>query len=276
MKSFKIGIQLYSLRKVIEEIGMDAVLKKVKELGYDCVEFAGFAGHTAEEIKAMLEKYDLEAISVHQTPNVFIDNAQETIDYLKTIGVKYCVVPWYERGKLTGTPEWENTVKFFNEVADLLEKNGIKMGYHNHDFEYDEYEGKYVIDYLFEAVPKLSPEFDTGWVTYAAESPAKYIEKYADRVEIIHLKDFYAKKLKSGPVYALIDDKGNVEGKDDKADNGFMYKACGSGLLDVPSIVEAADKADVKYLIVEFDESPENEPLEDARLSREYLRSLGL
>lgn len=276
MKSFKVGIQLYSLRNVIEEIGMDAVLKKVKELGYTCVEFAGYAGHSAEEIKAMLDKHGLEAISVHQTPNVFIDNAQETINYLKKIGVKYCVVPWYERGKLVGTPEWEDTVKLFSETAELLKKNGIKMGYHNHDFEYDEYEGKYVIDHLFEAVPELSPEFDTGWVTYAGESPAKYIEKYADRVEIIHLKDFYAKKLKSGPVYALIDDKGNAEGSDDKADNGFMYKACGRGLLDVPAVLEAADKANAEYLIVEFDESPENEPLEDARLSREYLRSLGL
>lgn len=276
MKKFKIGIQLYSLRTVIEEIGMDAVLGKVKELGYDCVEFAGYAGHSAEEIKAMLDKYGLDAVSVHQGPDVFIDKAQETVDYLKTLGVKYCVVPWYGREKLTGTPEWENTVKFFNEVAKLLKENGIQMGYHNHDFEYDEYEGKYIIDYLFEAVPGMNPEFDTGWVTYAGENPAAYIEKYADRVEIIHLKDFYAKKLKSGPVYALIDDSGKVEGKDDKADNGFMYKACGRGRLDIPAIVEAAEKANAEYLIVEFDQSPENEPLEDAKISREYLRSLGL
>ena len=214
MKKFKVGIQLYSLRDVIEEIGMDEALAEVKKLGYDCVQFAGYAGHSAEELKAMLEKHGLEAISVHQGPDVFIDRAEETVNYLKTIGVKYCAVPWYGRDKLIGTPEWENTVKLFSDSAKLLADNGIKMCYHNHDFEYDEYEGKYINDHIFDAVPGLAPEFVTGWVTYAGENPAKYIEKYADKVDIIHLKDFYAKKLKSGPVYALIDDSGNVEGKD--------------------------------------------------------------
>lgn len=276
MKKFKVGIQLYSLREVIEEIGMDAVLAEVKKLGYDCVEFAGYAGHSAEEIKAMLEKYGLEAISVHQVPDVFVDKAEETVNYLKTIGVKYCAVPWYGREKLIGNPEWENTVKLFNDTAKLLAENGIKMCYHNHDFEYEKYEDKYVIDHIFEAVPELCPEFDTGWVTYAGENPAAYIEKYADKVDIIHLKDFYAKKLKSGPVYALIDENGNAEGGTSKEDNGFMYKACGRGLLDVPAILAAAEKVDAECVIVEFDESPENTPLEDAKISREYLKSLGL
>lgn len=276
MKKFKVGIQLYSLRKVIEEIGMDAVLAEVKKLGYDCVEFAGYAGHTAEEIKAMLDKYGLEAISVHQVPDVFIDKAQETVDYLKTIGVKYCAIPWYAKEKLIGNPEWEETVKLFNNTAEILAKNGIKLCYHNHDFEFEKYEDKYVIDYIFEAVPALCPEFDTGWVTYAGEKPVAYIEKYADKVDIIHLKDFYAKRLKSGPVYALIDESGNAEGGNTLADNGFMYKATGSGLLDVPAILAAAEKVDAECVIVEFDESPENPPLEDARLSREYLKSLGV
>lgn len=276
MKKFRVGIQLYSLRNVIEEKGMDAVLAEVKKLGYDCVEFAGYAGHSAEEIKAMLEKHGLDAISVHQGPDVFIDKAQETIDYLKTIGVKYCAIPWYGREKLIGTPEWENTVKLFCDIAEKLAANGIKLCYHNHDFEYDMYEDKYIIDHIFEAVPGLSPEFDTGWVTYAGENPAAYIEKYADKVDIIHLKDFYAKKLKSGPVYALIDDSGKVEGKDSKADNGFMYKANGRGLLDIPAILAAAEKVDAECVIVEFDESPENPPLEDAKISREYLKSLGI
>ncbi len=276
MKKFRVGIQLYSLRNVIEEIGMDAALAEVKKLGYDCVEFAGYAGHTAVEIKAMLEKYGLDAISVHQGPDVFIDKAEETIEYLKTIGVKYCAIPWYNRDKLIGYPEWEDTVKLFSGAAKKLAENGIKMCYHNHDFEYDKYEDKCIIDHIFETIPELSPEFDTGWVTYAGEKPAKYIEKYADRVEIIHLKDFYAKKLKSGPVYALIDDEGNAEGGNTLADNGFMYKPLGSGLLDVPAVLSAAEKADAECVIVEFDESPENPPLEDARLSREYLKSLGV
>ena len=88
MKKFKIGLQLYSIRENVEK-DMDAALKAVKEMGYDCVEFAGFFGKSAEEVRAMLDKYGLEAISVHQTAEPWLKEGQKAIDYLKTDGVKF-------------------------------------------------------------------------------------------------------------------------------------------------------------------------------------------
>ena len=70
MKKFKIGLQLYSVRDDMEK-DMDLTLKQVKEMGYDCVEFAGYFGKSAEEVKAILDKYGLEAVSVHQRHEVF-------------------------------------------------------------------------------------------------------------------------------------------------------------------------------------------------------------
>ena len=101
------------------------------------------------------------------------------------------------------------------------------------------------------------------------------ILKYAGKMKTLHLKDFTCKKLASGPVYALIDDEGN-EIKNDKDDNGFRFCPLGKGMQDFPAILDAAEKCGIDYVIVEQDQSYETPALEAARISREYLKSLGL
>ena len=275
MKKFKIGLQLYSIRDM--EKDMDSALRQVKEMGYDCVEFAGYFGHSAEEVKAMLDKYGLECVSVHQAPQLFVDEGQKAVDYIKTLGVKYAAVPWYEKDKLAGSPEWDNTVKMFTEVAELLKKNGIKMMYHNHDFEFNKVDGKFILDWIYDTIPQdlIEPEVDTCWVHYAGYNPAEYLLKYSGRINIVHLKDFACKNLGGGPVYALIDEDGN-EKKGSKEDNGFEFRPVGHGIQDIPSIIEASEKAGASVLIVEQDQSNDRPPMEAAKMSREYLKSLGL
>ena len=78
MKKFRIGLQLYSIRDAMEK-DMDAALKAVKEMGYDCVEFAGYFGKSAEEVKALLDKYGLECVSVHQAPQLFKDDRRKVL-----------------------------------------------------------------------------------------------------------------------------------------------------------------------------------------------------
>ncbi|MBR2132709.1 MAG: sugar phosphate isomerase/epimerase, partial [Oscillospiraceae bacterium] len=94
MKQFKVGLQLYSVRGDMEK-DFYGTLKAVKEAGYDYVEFAGYYGHTAEEVRGMLDELGLTCISVHQGPDLFINKGQEAVDYLTTIGAKYCAIPWY-------------------------------------------------------------------------------------------------------------------------------------------------------------------------------------
>lgn len=276
MKKFKIGLQLYSIREDMEK-DMDSALRQVKEMGYDCVEFAGYFGHSAEEVKAMLDKYGLECVSVHQAPQLFVDEGQKAVDYIKTLGVKYAAVPWYEKDKLAGSPEWDNTVKIFTDVAELLKKNGIKMMYHNHDFEFNKVDGKFILDWIYDTIPQdlIEPEVDTCWVHYAGYNPAEYLLKYSGRINIVHLKDFACKNLGGGPVYALIDEDGN-EKKGSKEDNGFEFRPVGHGIQDIPSIIEASEKAGASVLIVEQDQSNDRPPMEAAKMSREYLKSLGL
>ena len=277
MKKFKIGLQLYSVRGEMEK-DMAGTLKAVKEMGYDYVEFAGYFGKSAEEIRALLDEYGLTCISVHQGLDFYVNDGQKAVDYIKTLGARYSAIPWYAGEKLAGSAEWENTKALFTHCGELLKKNGVQMLYHNHDFEYAIVDGKYKIDHLMDEISRdlLKPEFDVCWVRYAGEDPCKHLDMYAGEVDVLHLKDFTCKKLANGPAYALIDAEGNPVDAPSKEDNEFRYRPLGQGMQDIPAILAAAEKAGTEYLIVEQDDTYEVPSLEAVRQSREYLKSIGL
>ncbi len=276
MSRFKLGLQLFSIRDEMEK-DMDATLKAVAEMGYDCVEFAGYFDHTAEDVAAMCEKYGLEPVSVHQGHQVFFDEPEESVAYLKTLGVKYCAIPYIspERWK----NEYDVLIDEIKKVGKLLKDNGIQLMYHNHDFELLIKHGdKYVLDAMYKDVSTdlLLPQLDLCWVHYAGQDPVAYLKKYGNIKEVMHMKDFECKNLGAGPVYDLIDNKGNIplERKDQESD-GFEFRPVGYGRQNVAEIMKAAEDTKVKYVIVEQDRHPERGSLEDAKLSIDYLRSLG-
>ncbi len=274
MKKFNVGIQLYGVRNAMAE-DFEGTLKALSEMGYEYVEFAGYFGKSAEEIKAILDKYKLKCISVHQGLEFFDENPAQKCEFLKAFGVKYNVIPWYEKSKLAGTPAWEETKEKFNKAADLFKKHGMMLGYHNHDFEYEKANGKYLHDYIFEAVSedKIVPELDTCWVHYAGINPADMIYKFKGRVEIVHLKDFVCENLAGGPVYDLIDASGNDSGKKkSKEESGFKFCPLGKGRQNFEEILSACEACGTQTVIVEQDQSYDISELEAARISREYLR----
>lgn len=275
MKKFKIGLQLFSIRDAMEK-DMDAALKTVKDMGYDYVEFAGYFGKSSAEVKAILDKYDLKCISVHQTPDLFFEEGQKAFDYLKEIGAQYSAIPWYSVDSFKN--DWDGTMKKFTELGKLMKENGIQLLYHNHDFEFEKIDGEFILDKMYSTIPNelLQPQFDVCWVHYAGNNPAEYISKYSGKTKVLHLKDFVCKSLGGGPVYALIDKDGGDAKKASKEDYGFEFRPVGYGIQDFHAILEAAENIGIEYVIVEQDASPNGTPLEDAKKSREYLKTLGL
>ena len=273
MKKFNVGIQLYGVRNAMAQ-DFEGTLKAVKEMGYDYVEFAGYYGKTAEEIKEILDRIGLTCVSVHQGLDFYNDDAQKGIDYLKTFGVKYSVIPWY-RLPTPATPEWDATVKRFIDIAEKLRLNGMKLGYHNHDFEFTEtHEGKTKHDYIIEALglPLMFPELDTGWVHYAGLRPDQKIRQFSGNVPVVHLKDFVCKNFATGLVYELIDKDGNSHKGASQEDNGFEFCPLGRGRQNFAEILAACEECGTETVIVEQDETYGMTELEAARISREYLR----
>ena len=275
MKNFKVGIQLYGVKNAMQK-DFEGTLRAIKDMGYEYVEFAGYYGKSAEEIKALLDELGLSCVSVHQNLDLFKENAQAGVDFLKTLGVKYVVIPWYDKSALAGTEKWESTVLLFNKMADLFHENDMMLGYHNHDFEFKKFEGKYLHDYIFEAVPtdKIVPELDTCWVHYAGLDPADKIRDFAGRVEIVHLKDFNCKKLAGGPAYALIDADGNPIDAPSHEDNEFCFAPLGCGRQDFAKILAACEESGTEIVIVEQDAVYNGmTELEAAKISRDYLKN---
>ena len=275
MKKFNVGIQLFGVRDAMAA-DFEGTLKALSEMGYEYVEFAGYYNKSSEEIKALLDKYNLKSISVHQVLSFFDDDPQGKVDFLKGFGVKYVVVPWHDVSKLAGSEGWAETVRDFNEKAELFAKNGMVLGYHNHDFEFETFEGKYLHDYIMEAIPegKIVPELDTCWVHYAGINPAEKIRQFSGKVPVVHLKDFVCKNLGSGPVYDLIGKSGETAVKASREDNGFEFRPLGMGRQNFAEILAACEECGTETVIVEQDKTYGGmTELEAAKISRDYLKN---
>ena len=267
MKQFKIGLQLYSVRDAIEK-DLVGTLKAVKAMGYDYIESAGagFYGLGADEAKALLDEIGLTLISAHST--IITD---ENLAYYQKLGVKNVTISYYPLDKYKA--DWEGTAKYFIECSEKAAKYGMRLFYHNHDFEFETIGDKKIIDKIYTELPEgtIAPQFDVCWVTYGGSDPAEYIRKYAHKKMVMaHLKDFTCQGAVKGAVYELIE---GGEVKKSKEENLFRFRPVGQGVVDFDKVFAAAEEVGIDVLIVEQDQSYEISSLEAVKQSREYLKN---
>lgn len=268
--NFPIALQLYSVR---DDMANDfyGTLRKVKEIGYDGVEFAGLFDKTAAEIKKMCEEIGLTPISAH-VPFLDMINNPAILETYKEIGCKFVAIPYLTEEYRPGSDKFNEVIKGAEMLGKKAKELGMTLCYHNHDFEFDKIDGKYALDVLYDSVPAdiLETELDTCWVNVGGENPVDYILKYSGRANILHLKDFVG--CKSENMYALI---GIDEGEEKDTDGKFEFRPVGSGVQNFPAILEAAEKAGTKWVVVEQDEpSLGLSRMESAQKSFEFLKSL--
>ena len=151
--------------------------------------------------------------------------------------------------ELPGSEGYEAFLADIKTISAECAKYGIKLLYHNHDFEFEKIDGKNKLDILYaDTTPNvLQTQIDTCWAKVGGEDPAKYVVKYTGRAPLVHLKDFVGSK--SANMYALIDG-GEVEEKDN-AVVPFELRPVGYGIQDVLSIIKAAEYAE-KFGVDDF------------------------
>lgn len=269
-----VGLQLYSVRNELEK-DFEGTLKKVAQMGYKGVEFAGLFEKTADEVKSLLEKYSLTPVSAHVPLAQMLEDMDEVIKTYSRIGCKYIAIPYVEEKYRPGSPDYSETLKIIENLGKKAAENGITLLYHNHDFEFTKVDGEYGLDIMYSTVPAkyLQTELDTCWVNVAGENPVAYIEKYNGRTPVIHLKDFVmAGKEKPAKLYDLIglDDDTEAASEED-----FSFKPVGYGVQDIPAIIEAGKKSGAEWFIVEQDQPDKgNTEFTAAEKSINYLNSL--
>lgn len=270
MKKFPIALQLYSIRFEIGD-DVEATLKSLKEMGYDGVELAGFCGKTPEEFKAICDRVGLTPISAHVGYDDMVKNPEILKDYA-TVGCKFVAIPALVGEYCVGRARHAEVVEGIHKIAAAAKELGMKLCYHNHDFEFQTVQGEYALDILYKECPPdvLQTELDLCWVNVGGENPAEYLRKYKGRAEIVHFKDFAGKK--SDKMYALL---GVNENEKPEANEEFEFRPLGQGLQNVKELLAAAEDAETEWIIIEQDSPSKGKTaMQCVKEGVEYLRSI--
>ncbi len=195
------GIQLYTLR---DELPKDVrgVIAKVAKAGYKEVEVFGynkqngFWGLQPAEFKKLLDQHGLKSPSGHYGMDKLmseakLDEVDDAIAAGKILGHQYITMPYIDaKFRKTGA-DLKNVAAKLNMAAKRVKAAGLKMAYHNHDFEFMPIDGTTLYEVLLkETNPALvSFEMDLYWVVRAGQDPVKWFEKYPGRFAMVHVKD---------------------------------------------------------------------------------------
>jgi sugar phosphate isomerase/epimerase len=256
----KVGVQLYTVRDLMKN-DFEGTIAKVAQIGYKEVEFAGYFGRTADQVKAVLDKTGLKAPSTHVQYDELDDKFPSVIEFSKAIGLEYIICPWIHEDLRKSPDIWKQASEKFNKCGEQSKQAGMQFGYHNHWFEFLPVDGKLPYDELLKMCdPGLVKfEMDLCWITAAGADPLKYFNAYPGRFPLVHVKD-----LKTMPKIT----SGGAQNYGDTVD----LTEVGSGIIDWKRIFAQSDKAGIKHYIVEHDHP--KQPLESIKKSYEYLSTL--
>lgn len=255
-----IGLQLYTIRDAMAT-DVPGSLKKVADAGYKYLELAGYAdgkfyGYEPADFKKMVNDLGMEILSSHtqvEAQGITLENAKKMAEDHSKLSVKYCIQPWVVEEARTTVASYEKMVADWNQVGKIMKQNGIQFGYHNHNFEFANVEGK--IPFYDIMMAELDPalvtmELDLFWTTKAGQNPVDIIKKYPGRFQLFHMKDMYTKEA---PYFTTV-------GEDD-------FAPVGEGIINFREILAVKDIAGMKYMIVEQDLSRDGQPFEDIKKS---------
>ena len=267
-KRHKFGIQLYSVRDDMKKDPL-STLKELAKIGYNYVEGYGYnnrkwqGAHDASQMKMWLAESGLTMPSAHfvlkssdfdKAKGDFTDNFKRTVDDALAVGQKYFVSSSIVKEDMKDLDAFKNLCDVMNKTGELFHKNGLKLGYHNHEFEFDKLGDESMFDVMLKNVePKnLTIEMDMGWVVYANENPVEWFKKYPKRFELSHMKD------------------GNKRGTSDKKHTSCII---GQGDVDFKGIMANKKLAGLKMLIVEIEDYVVS-PLADAKVCLDNFKKL--
>ena len=240
----KFAVQMYSLRDHIKNgDDMKAVLKKVKEIGFDGVEFAGFAGLSADELKAVLDENGLVCVGAHMgLDDMKEDKIEATLDFMTTLGAKTVGIG----GADTSTEDaLNNVVSVMGGAQKAAEKRGMRVYFHNHTQEFKEPLFATVPGTIFDRIKAAcNMQIDTYWSFYAGNDNYKLISENKDKIVHLHIKD-------------------GIDG---------TPKALGEGNNDLAAVVKAAKDNGIEWLILENDD-PVPDGLSDIARSMKWLNA---
>lgn len=248
----KVALQLYSIRDILPG-NIEKCIAEVAEIGYDGVEIVNFGGDSLNEIVSAMRNNDLQVFSIHTDIHEVIACDAEKLNYYAALGCRYMPISALPDDRLPGGDKYEETLCAIRNFSETAQGYGIKLLYHNHDFDFEKAGGRYKLDILYSDLPAsiLGAELDTCWIYTAGESPLDYYKKYSDRCPILHLKDCVPEGGRKG------------------------FRELGGGVINFGPIIKEAKRCGTEWLCIEQDDpTPGMTSMECAEASCRYLKNL--
>jgi sugar phosphate isomerase/epimerase len=250
-----LGVQLYTVRDQAA-VDLPGTLAAIAQIGYKEVEtYWDVYNRPAKELRAMINDHGLSVPSGHFN----YEGLESKIDYARELGVQYMICPMLPEKMRVSIEGFEAAAAQLNAWGAKVKKAGMQLGFHNHNYEFKSFGASNG----FAALVRLTDpslvvlEMDCYWITQAGQSPLAMLQKFPDRIKMLHLKDRAAGFATS-------------QSLDGAAEH---FEAVGSGAIDWKSILAAAQKAGVQHYFVERD-SGSVPALQSLALSYKYLTGL--
>lgn len=229
-----IALQLYTMRKEAEK-DLPGMLQRVRDMGWEYVQWSGMPPLPADQIHAHLDKAGLHVVSAHCPMEPFEQDFDTALCFWKTVGVRFLGPGGMMKDCQDSLNAWSRGAQRLDAIGSKLYEAGIGLTYHNHTSEFEKFEGdpRCKLDMLMEKTrpESLRAELDLAWIHAAGASPAAYIRKYPNRCPIIHAKDIAP----------------------DFKDHDVTFKPLGEGCLDWPAIFAAGKDANIEWYVYEQD-----------------------
>ncbi|GHU89011.1 sugar phosphate isomerase [Spirochaetia bacterium] len=249
----KLAAQLYNVRdytRTPEDI--EATLRRIKAIGFDVIQISGFGPCDPDLLAGWVKELGLEVCVTHMPWPRLSDPAElkKVIAEHKKMGCDHIGLGSRPDSVYPNTYEgWTRFIKKANEISKQLQGEGLTFGYHNHDFEFQKWNGVTAIDRIIEECPDLKFILDTFWVQAGGGNPLKYIKKLNGRIKVIHFKDF---KIQ---------------------DRTRKFAEIGEGNLDWDEIIPLCKAQNIPYAAIEQDNDWLIDPFESLAQSRKFLLS---
>ena len=244
----KVGLQLYSVRDLMKA-DLPGTLRKVAQIGYKEVEFAGYFGRSPAQIRALLKQNGLTSPSSHIGLDILEKDSVRAFADAKAIGHQWVTMPYIPEERRKTVDDWNKIIDLLNQLGPQAKAAGLRLAYHNHDFEIRPVNGVRPLDMMLDKTdPSLVDfEMDLYWVVFGGGDPLDFFNRHPKRFAMVHVKD------SAGP-----------------PDNKMVD--VGKGTIDFPKIFAQSDKAGIKHYFVEHDQPAD--PIATIRNSYRYLHAL--
>lgn len=228
----KIGYQLYNVRNLCKSPeSTRRIIAELAEMGYDGVELCGNAELSAAEWNRLLQECGITAMNAHVPPEVWEMSCEREIEFAAACGIPRMTIN-YIQPKNRNTEYYKRLMEHMTVWAEKCHGSGIQLCYHNHDFEFESFAdtGRLVLETILDACPQVELELDTFWTYFGKQEPGEWMERYRDRMHLIHVKDCEA-VIQGVP----------------------QFCAVGKGIIDVDAVMHKAAQLNVAWAVVEQD-----------------------